>query len=196
MGRKHHRNRIPPADHAEPPQPASIYRRKALYGLLVASAAAISFGIYSSRGPLAESADSRSVAGASEPATVGELASVAPFHDFGSISMAGGNVMHRFIIANTGRSAVTVTRLTTSCMCTSATLSTASGRRGPFGMPGHGPMPTIRERLEPGEMAQVEVVFDPAAHGPAGVGRTSRTVTIRPDVGPELQLRFVAMVRP
>jgi hypothetical protein len=81
-------------------------------------------------------------------------------------------------------------------MCTTATLVTPSGRRGPFGMPGHTPIPSIRERLAPGEMAQVEVVFDPAAHGPAGVGRIDRTVTLQNDAGAPLELAFTAMVTP
>ena len=64
-------------------------------------------------------------------------------------------------------------------MCTEATLVTSTGKRGPFGMPGHAPIPAISERLAPGEMAEVDVVFDPAAHGPAGIGRIERNVTVQ-----------------
>ena len=81
-------------------------------------------------------------------------------------------------------------------MCTSATVVAADRRIGPFGMAGHGRMPAIRETIAPGALAQVEVVFDPAAHGPAGVGRTERAITIETDRGAPLQLGLTAMVRP
>ena len=63
-------------------------------------------------------------------------------------------------------------------------------------MAGHGFTPRLDERLAPGESAQVEVVFDPAAHGPAGIGQTDRIVTIENDGGPSLELRFSALVTP
>jgi len=63
-------------------------------------------------------------------------------------------------------------------------------------MAGHGPAPRLEERLAPGATAQVEVVFDPAAHGPAGIGQTDRIVTIGNDGGPPLELRFSALVTP
>ena len=63
-------------------------------------------------------------------------------------------------------------------------------------MPGHGPAARLEERLAPGESAQVEVVFDPAAHGPAGIGQTDRVVTIENGAGAVLELRFSALVTP
>lgn len=68
--------------------------------------------------------------------------------------------------------------------------------RGPFGMPGHGAIPTINEALEPGTEATIEVVFDPAAHGPAGVGKVNRVVTVETASGEALQLSFQATVTP
>jgi len=63
-------------------------------------------------------------------------------------------------------------------------------------MPGHGPAVDIEERLAPGQLAKVEVVFDPAAHGPAGIGKTERIVTIRNSAGRSLDLAFSAYVTP
>ena len=179
-------------------------KRKTLYALVAGTAIVILFGIYFSSqktspqprsGYQEQPAAGQSAAGQFSGANA--LASIAPLFNFGKISMAAGNVSHRYWIRNTGAAPLTITRITTSCMCTVATLITPAGRTyGPFGMPGHAPIPNLEERLAPGEAAQVEIVFDPAAHGPAGIGRNDRTVTIRNDAGRPLELRFNAMVSP
>jgi hypothetical protein len=170
-----------------------------LYGLIALSAGAIAWAVYGSRTTTTPAPAIQAQAAPAQgpgPASARPLASFAPFHDFGTVSMAAGNVMHRYVITNLGPAPLTITQLSTSCMCTVATLVTSSAQRGPFGMPGHGVIPTIRESLAPRERAQVEVVFDPAAHGPAGVGLIERTVTVRNDAGEPLQLAFRATVRP
>ncbi len=116
--------------------------------------------------------------------------------DFGTISMAAGNVSHRYWIRNTGDQPITVRKMYTSCMCTTATLIKGGRKSATVGMPGHGFMPTLNETLAPNEAAMVEVVFDPAAHGPAGIGRTERLVTIRSDREQPLELAFVVNVTP
>ena len=116
--------------------------------------------------------------------------------DFGAISMAAGNVSHRFWFKNESAASVLIRRIYTSCMCTTATLAKGARIVGRYGMPGHGPLPDVNETLAPGEAAYVDVVFDPAAHGPAGLGRTQRVVTIEPGAGEPLQLGFTAEVRP
>ncbi len=116
--------------------------------------------------------------------------------DFGTISMAAGNVSHRYWIRNTGEQPIVVRKMYTSCMCTTATLI-KGGRKSPtVGMPGHGFMPALNETLQPHEAAMIEVVFDPAAHGPAGIGRTERLVTIQTDLERPLELAFVVNVTP
>ena len=65
-----------------------------------------------------------------------------------------------------------------------------------FGMPGHTPIPTINVPMNPKEEAFIEVIFDPAAHGPAGVGPIERVVTIENSAGPPLELAFAALVSP
>ena len=129
-------------------------------------------------------------------AVASPLVSPEPSFNFGTISMAAGKVSHRFRIRNTGNSAITITGMYTSCMCTEATLITPSGSKGPFGMPGHAANAGIYERIAPGGNAQVEAVFDPAAHGPAGIGPTERIVTIRTTESAPLELQFTAMVKP
>lgn len=125
-------------------------------------------------------------------------------YDFGSISMANGKVNHEFKIKNIGVEAVTISKVYTSCMCTTAVLiigdpSVGSGqvkKLGPYGMPGHVFIPTIGETLNPNEEATVDVVFDPAAHGPAGVGKIERAVIVENNAGQPIELLFSAMVTP
>ena len=116
--------------------------------------------------------------------------------DFGTISMAAGNVTHEFTINNSGTEPITIKRLYTSCMCTTASLITSQERIGPFGMPGHGFMPRLNETILSGEEAIIEVVFDPTAHGPAGIGLAERVVYVENNAGSPLQLKFKAMVKP
>lgn len=80
-------------------------------------------------------------------------------------------------------------------MCTTATLTTTQGAVGPFGMPGHATIPTISQTITPNEEASVEAIFDPAAHGPQGVGKVRRTIYIEMDAQKEpLELIFEATV--
>jgi hypothetical protein len=171
--------------------------------LAAGTAIVILFGIYFSSQKTSPQPKSgfqeQSAAGqpaAGQSGSVRALASVSPFYNFGKISMAAGKVSKVYWIKNISGDPLNITKLSTSCMCTEATLVTPAGKKGPFGMPGHGPTPRIEERLAPGETAQVEAVFDPAAHGPAGIGQTDRIVTIENDGGLPLELRLSAMVTP
>lgn len=137
-------------------------------------------------------------AGDSADAVVqGALDSDEKAYDFGTISMAAGNVRHTFAIQNKGEGSVAISKVFTSCMCTEATLIRGDVRAGPFGMPGHGSVPSINESLAPGEKAEIEVVFDPAAHGPSGLGRVERVIFIeKAGERKPFELRFVATVTP
>lgn len=116
--------------------------------------------------------------------------------DFGSVSMAKGPVSHVFRVRNENAAPLTLARLTTSCMCTTATFVKGESRLGPFGMPGHGFVPPLNAALEQGETADIEVIFDPAAHGPAGVGRIERGILIEIKNGAPLTLTIAATVTP
>ena len=128
--------------------------------------------------------------------TTAPLTAREPSFDFGSISMAAGKVTHRYRIANGSADPVVIRKIYTSCMCTTATLMKGVQQFGPFGMPGHGPIPAINQTLAPGERAYVEVVFDPAAHGPAGVGPIERVVTLENSARQPFELAFAARVTP
>lgn len=124
------------------------------------------------------------------------LAAAETAFDFGSISMAKGKVQRRFAVQNTGSAPAAITRMYTSCMCTSASIVKGDERLGPFGMQGHGFNPRIDMKLAPGETAEVIVTFDPAAHGPAGVGTIARTVYLEQDGAEPLELNIQATVTP
>ncbi|MDO8424236.1 MAG: DUF1573 domain-containing protein [bacterium] len=117
--------------------------------------------------------------------------------DFGTISMADGNVEKIFTVTNSSASDVTINKITTSCMCTVSYLESGDGEKGPFGMPGHsGPTGKVNETVAPGESRKVRVVFDPNAHGPAGIGEIIRAVYLESQSGGALELRFRAVVTP
>lgn len=118
-------------------------------------------------------------------------------YDFGTVSMAAGKVMREFVIKNTGTTPLTINGMATSCMCTEAFLTMNDQVFGPFGMPGHGgAATTLNQTIDPDKEATIRTVFDPAAHGPAGVGRISRIVSIQTDDGRILELAFTANVTP
>jgi hypothetical protein len=117
--------------------------------------------------------------------------------DFGTISMARGPVTKTIVLRASETEPAAITRIQTSCMCTSALLKKGGRTFGPFGMPGHGIVPSIREELAAGEEAVLEVTFDPAAHGPSGVGRIDRIITV--EQGGEqkpIEIEFSALVTP
>lgn len=129
--------------------------------------------------------------------TKSELSSDEVLYDFGTISMANGKVSHRFKIKNESAKDILIPSLTTSCMCTSAAFIRSDGsRNGPFGMPGMGIVPKANEWIKVGETKEIEVVYDPAAHGPAGVGRIDRFVYLQDDVDGKIEFEIKALVTP
>jgi len=116
--------------------------------------------------------------------------------DFGNVSMAKGKVSHIFKIKNNSSEAVDVTKLYTSCMCTQVTLINKNSKKGPFGMAGMSFIPEIQETINSGSEAEVEVVFNPAAHGPAGLGRIQRTISLENNSKSRLDISISASVTP
>ena len=132
------------------------------------------------------------------PTVMGALMSEERSYNFGTIQMGNGNVSHQFALKNMGEGPVMIEKIYTSCMCTAAFLVTASGERlGPFGMPGH-TTPKTNIKLDRGESATLEAVFDPAAHGPSGIGLAQRSVYIKTTSkdSPEMEFSFEALVIP
>ena len=130
------------------------------------------------------------------PQATGQLTVGESFYDFGSVSMAKGLVTRKFTLTNSGSVPATITKMFTSCACTKAKLTVAGQSWGPIGMPGHTAIPNLAVQVDPGQIAEVEAVFDPAAHGPAGVGLIERQITIEQNGQSPLQLSFKAVVTP
>lgn len=97
-------------------------------------------------------------------------------YDWGAIPIDGGVVDHSFFIENTSANALKLYAVKTSCMCTTAWLKTKEQTSKRFGM--HEKGGEVFE-VQPGETAELVVEFDPAFHGPSGLGPISRTVTLR-----------------
>lgn len=135
---------------------------------------------------------------ASAEASTGVLAAEEAFYDFGTITMKDGNVSHEYTVTNNGSEPVTIEKVYTSCMCTTAFITDAAGKKSrPFGMPGHGgASPFTATVVGPGEAITVEAVYDPNAHGPSGVGLADRLVYLETNssVEPKVELRFKAIV--
>src|SRR3989338_2112889 len=129
-------------------------------------------------------------------ASAGLLKLDEELYDFGSISMAAGKVSHKFKIINSGTEPLKVEKIYTSCMCTEATLIQGGKNYGPYGMPGHGFVPRAGQTLAPNEEAEILVEFQPAAHGPAGVGYIERAVIIEDDSGPIADFMIKTTVTP
>ncbi len=135
----------------------------------------------------------------SHPArTGGALVASQTFYDFGVISMKNGNVSKMFKVSNSTDGDINLEKLSTSCMCTNAYLIQQNGnKKGPFGMPGHGgAVSKVNELIKAGESREIEVVYDPNAHGPAGVGMVDRLVFLEDASGNKLQFEIKANVIP
>ena len=94
-------------------------------------------------------------------------------YDWGDIPINEGNVEKTFSVTNTGSSDLELANFVTSCMCTTARVITADGESQEFGMHTKS---NWKGTISPGETAQVIVIFDPAFHGPQGVGSITRIV--------------------
>lgn len=117
--------------------------------------------------------------------------------DFGQIAMIKGNVNTEFKVTNTTSKDITIARLVTSCMCTKAYIEGGAEKKGPFGMPGHGgPVPPADELIKAGESRIIRVVYDPNAHGPAGVGSIDRFIELTDDTGGVIRFEIKALVTP
>lgn len=144
----------------------------------------------------AKSDDSSGPSGSSTY-SASSISTVNGTFDFGTISMKDGNVTHAFELKNEGAEAVKIEKVYTSCMCTTASIIDASGKEhGAFGMQGHGSPSKADIEVGAGESVTLEAVFDPAAHGPSGVGMVERSIYVETNSAksPKLELTFRATV--
>src|SRR3989344_3261729 len=144
-------------------------------------------------GPVASDQGAPGAAGNAKSA----LTAPETFYDFGTISMKNWNVTKEFTVINPTNEDITIKTVLTSCMCTTAFIVKPDGStKGPFSMAGMGYVPPTNETIRAGESRIIRVVYDPNAHGPAGVGRIDRFVTLTDSSGGVLQLEIKANVTP
>lgn len=95
--------------------------------------------------------------------------------DWGEINMKSGNVSKTFTIKNSGTDTLKLYKVRTSCHCTKAQVKIGDATSPYFGM---NPVSSWIGEVSPGQEAQLEVIFDPAYHGPQGVGPINRLVAV------------------
>ena len=99
------------------------------------------------------------------------------FYDLGGVPINGGLVTKEYEVENTSGKSITLKKITTSCMCTTASVEIGDKKTKFFGMEGHGDAnPPVNIEIGKDKTAKVVVRFDPAAHGPEGVGPFDRVV--------------------
>ena len=99
------------------------------------------------------------------------------FYDLGDVPINGGLVTKEYEVENTSGKSITLKKITTSCMCTTASVEIGDKKTKFFGMEGHGDAnPPVNIEIGKDKTAKVVVRFDPAAHGPEGVGPFDRVV--------------------
>ena len=108
-------------------------------------------------------------------------------YDWGTIDYDKGIVSKNFEIKNTSNTALKLYNVKTSCMCTTAQLKTSEGTSKKFGM--HESSTDV-VKVKPGETAELIIEYDPAFHGPSGVGQITRIITMDTNDGKNSTLTF------
>ncbi len=119
----------------------------------------------------------------------------SPVHyELGDVPIKGGVVTKEYELKNTSEKDLELIKIVTSCMCTSASVRVGDKETRFFAMEmGGDKNPLISVKLKKGEVSKVTVRFDPAAHGPQGVGPFDRIVWLYFDGGMK-ELTFKGVV--
>lgn len=105
-------------------------------------------------------------------------------YELGNIPYSGGIVTKEYEIKNSSGQDLKLRKITTSCMCTTASINIDGKESVPYGMEMDGVAnPIISLIIKSGGTAKVTAKFDPAAHGPAGVGPVQRSIYLFFDSG-------------
>lgn len=108
---------------------------------------------------------------------VAGLTATPESYDLGEVAINGGIVSKDYEVKNTTSATLSLKKIATSCMCTTAKVRLGDKETRAFGMEMVGDKnPPLDLNIPAGETAKVTVDFDPAAHGPEGVGAFDRIV--------------------
>lgn len=117
---------------------------------------------------------------ASQPEVLSEAVGIEATptdYELGEVPINGGLVTKEYSIKNTTDKTIRLKKIATSCMCTTASFDIGGKATNFFGMEGHGDAnPPVNIEIGAGQEGKVVVKFDPAAHGPQGVGPFDRVV--------------------
>ncbi|OGH11791.1 MAG: hypothetical protein A2857_04855 [Candidatus Levybacteria bacterium RIFCSPHIGHO2_01_FULL_36_15] len=108
-------------------------------------------------------------------------------YDWGNIPFKGGNVSKTFTIKNTGTDTLKLMNIKTSCHCTKAQIKIGDTTSPSFGM---NSVSSWIGEIPPGQEAELKVIFDPAYHGPQGVGPINRLVSVETNDSNNSRLEF------
>ena len=110
-------------------------------------------------------------------------------YDWGTIGINDGKVRATYTIKNDGTEPLKIFNVVTSCACTTAQIKIGDTTSPEFGM--HTKSQYVSE-ISPGKTAEVIATYDPAFHGPSGVGAISREITMETNDKSNPQLVFTA----
>ncbi len=100
-------------------------------------------------------------------------------YDLGNVDINGGLVTKEYEIKNETDQTMKIKKIVTTCMCTEAKVSVGDKESRFFGMEHPGDRnPPLNYEIPPGGVAKVTTTFDPAAHGPQGIGPFDRVVIL------------------
>ena len=113
-------------------------------------------------------------------------------YDLSDVSLNGGIVTKEYEVKNSSGKTLTLKKIATSCMCTQASVAIREKESRFYGMEhAMDKNPPVNMEFPSGETAKVTVTFDPAAHGPQGVGSFERVVWLTfSDPGGVKELKF------
>ncbi len=98
-------------------------------------------------------------------------------YDLGDVPLKGGIVTKEYEVINATEQPIKLKKIATSCMCTQAKVSVGGKETRFYGMEhAMDKNPPVNLEIGQDEVAKVTVDFDPAAHGPQGVGPFDRSV--------------------
>src|SRR3990172_3572332 len=99
------------------------------------------------------------------------------YYNLGNVSIKGGIKTLEYKVKNTEDTSLKLKKIATSCMCTKAKVKVGDKETKFFGMEGHGDKnPPVNLEIGSNMEVLVTVEFDPAAHGPQGVGPFDRII--------------------
>ncbi len=105
-------------------------------------------------------------------------------YELGEVPIKGGIVTKEYEVKNETGGDIELLKIATSCMCTTASAKVGEDETRFFGMEMVGDKnPLLSLKLKNGGTAKISVQFDPAAHGPEGVGPFERVVWLYFDNG-------------